>query len=225
MITTASTAVPTDSPSSPPLLAVELAAKRAKTGLKVLLAAITSLFFLLMLAYLIRAQYGDWEHLSAPWQPLSQPWQLWVNTAILLFSSVALAVADRIARRADSANWYRNTREALLIGGVLALFFLLGQLWVWQQLWQAGYLASANPANAFFYVFTGLHGLHLTGGLVAWWRAMWRVSKGQHQRQAALSVQLCALYWHYLLVLWVLLLGLLTMSPATFAAFAALCGF
>ena len=56
----------------------------AKTGLYFLMAAISSMFFLFLLSYILRSQVSDWEALSEPWQPLAKTWQLWINTALLL---------------------------------------------------------------------------------------------------------------------------------------------
>jgi len=109
--------------------------------------------------------------------------------------------------------------DGLLVGGLFAVTFLVGQLLAWQQLNAAGYFLAANPANAFFYLFTGLHGLHLLGGLVAlgmtankvWWG-------GFEVKEVRLSVQLCAVYWHFLLALWLVLFTLLTPWVGEFAA-------
>ncbi len=185
------------------------AAHNARAGLFVLLAVITSVFFLTILAFLIRSQFTDWE-------PLSAPWQLWINTTMLFMASIAL----QWARVASRKGRMRTVRETLLVGGVLSFGFLAGQLWVWWQFTGAGYFASSNPANAFFYLLTGLHGLHLLGGLVAWARVMFRPLQ-----KSGTAIALCAMYWHYLLALWLVLFALLTASPESFAAFAALCGF
>ena len=90
----------------------------------------------------------------------------------------------------------------LIAGGVFAVAFLVGQLLAWQQLNAAGYFLAANPANAFFYLITGVHGLHLLGGLVALGRTTAKVWRGVEVSQVRLSVELCAIYWHFLLLVW-----------------------
>ena len=99
----------------------------------------------------------------ADWAQLPAPKLLWLNTGVLILSSVALQWAQVAARRGQMD----GVRAGLLAGGVSALTFLVGQLLAWQQLVAAGYFLAANPANAFFYLITGVHGLHLLGGLVA----------------------------------------------------------
>lgn len=196
-----------------------LTARRRKTGVYVLMAAITSLFFLLTVAFLVRSQYSDWEHLSAPWHPLAEPWQLWINTVMLLLASASIQWARVVSRRGQQRRLY----EGAFMAAFFAICFVAGQLWVWQQFVAAGYYASANPANGFFYLLTGLHGVHLLGGLVAFGVVF--AKRERPLQQTAYAVDRCAVYWHYLLALWLLLMLLLTASPEAFAAFAALCGF
>jgi cytochrome c oxidase subunit III len=97
-------------------------------------------------------------------------------------------------------------RIGLHAAGALGLLFIGGQLLLWSQFAAAGYFLQANPANAFFYLITALHGLHLIGGLFFWARAELRLQGGGDVR---LPVDLCAAYWHFLLLIWILMLGLL----------------
>ena len=89
------------------------------------------------------------------------------------------------------------------------ILFLLGQLIAWQQLNASGYFMTSNPANAFFYVLTALHGLHLLGGMWVWGRTTTRVLTGADTQSVRLSVELCTVYWHYLLLVWIGLFALL----------------
>jgi cytochrome c oxidase subunit 3 len=171
----------------------------AKIGLGVFLAVVGSLFALLISAYSMRNTMVDWREL-----PL--PRLLWFNTGVLVISSMALQWALIAARRDD----IDGLIVGLLIGGASAMTFLAGQLLVWQQLNVAGYFVASNPANSFFYLITALHGLHLTGGLVALGRTTAKVWRGAPMMQVRLSVELCAIYWHFLLLVWLVLLGLLT---------------
>jgi cytochrome c oxidase subunit 3 len=90
------------------------------------------------------------------------------------------------------------------------LAFLSGQLVAWQQLTGEGYRLAANPANAFFYVLTGLHGLHLLGGLVALGRTTEKAWRTADTARLRLPVDLCATYWHFLLLVWLVFLSILT---------------
>jgi cytochrome c oxidase subunit 3 len=176
----------------------------AKLGLGVFLAVAGSLFALLISAFFMRMNMP--EMTGAEGRPLPAPALLWVNTGMLIVSSVALQWAWVAARRGQMD----GVRAGLLAGGVSALAFLAGQLLVWKQLSAAGYFLAGNPANAFFYLITGVHGLHLLGGLVALGRTSAKVWRGFRAVQVRLSVELCAIYWHFMLLVWVILFSLLT---------------
>ena len=96
-----------------------------------------------------------------------------------------------------------------MVGGGFALAFLFGQLVAWQQLLGLGYFASTNPANAFFYLLTALHALRLLGGLVAWARTWAKIRRGVALERVRLSVELCAVYWHFLALIWLVMFALM----------------
>jgi len=171
----------------------------AKIGLGVFLAVAGALFTLIISAYSMRMNMADWRALPVPKL-------LWFNTGVLVLSSLALQWAHLAARRND----LEGVIVGMLAGGVSALVFLVGQLLAWQQLRVAGYFVASNPANSFFYLITAVHGLHLMGGLVALGRTTSKVWRGAKAAEVQLSVELCAIYWHFLLLVWLVLLGLLT---------------
>ena len=179
-----------EGPSSPPA---------AKIGLGVFLAVVGSLFALFISAYSMRMTMVDWRALPIPRL-------LWFNTAVLVLSSVALQGAQVAARRNDM----NGVIVGLCAGGASAVTFLVGQLLAWRELSIAGYFLASNPANSFFYLITAVHGVHLMGGLVALGRTTAKVWHGAPVTEVRLSVELCAIYWHFLLLVWLVLLGLLT---------------
>jgi cytochrome c oxidase subunit 3 len=170
----------------------------AKIGLWTFLAVVTSLFALFLSAYLMRMKLGDWR-------PLAEPNLLWLNTAILALASVAF----QLTKGAASRGQLLTVKVGLIVGGVCTTLFLLGQLVAWQQLNASGYFMAGNPANAFFYLLTALHGLHLLGGMWVWGRTTTRVLTSADVGSVRLSVELCTVYWHYLLLVWIGLFALL----------------
>jgi len=172
-----------------------------KIGLGIFLAVVGALFTLFISAYIMRMSLVDWRAL-----PL--PKILWFNTGVLVLSSAALQWAYMAARQDDMD----GVVTGLLSGGAAAITFLAGQLLAWQQLRAAAYFVAANPANSFFYLITAMHGLHLTGGLVALGRTTTRALQHSVKATSAmrLSVELCTIYWHFLLLVWLVLLALLT---------------
>ena len=169
-----------------------------KVGLGVFLAVATSLFALSISAYLMRRDGADWSSLAVPGV-------LWLNTAMLIFGSVFF----QRARSAAKSGQIDGVRLGLLTGGALTFVFLAGQLLAWQQLDATGYFLTTNPANAFFYLLTALHGLHLLGGLWVWAKTTVKVHHCAAVHEVRLSVELCTVYWHFLLVVWLVLFGLL----------------
>ena len=166
-------------------------------GLRVFLVVITVLFSLLIVAYADRMGLPDWRNFR-------DPGLLWANTGLLILSSAGMEWARVRARMGQ----IRGVKIGLIVASAFAYAFLIGQLLVWQQLSHLGYFAASNPAVSFFYLVTALHGVHLFGGLVALGRTTNKVWRGDGPA-ASLSVELCTVYWHFLLVLWLVLFGLL----------------
>jgi cytochrome c oxidase subunit 3 len=167
-------------------------------ALRVFLAVVAVLFMLLVTAYGGRMAYEDWR-------PAPQVSLLWANTLVLILSSVALQWAQYSVRRGQMD----AMRVGLLAGGAFTVVFLFGQVLAWRQLATMVYFEVTNPAIAFFYLITGLHGLHLLGGLVAWGRTVAKVWGDFDVAKVRQSVELCTVYWHFLLLVWLVLFGLL----------------
>ena len=103
----------------------------------------------------------------------------------------------------------RRIKPGLLVTGALTLAFLAGQFAAWRMLAASGQYAWSNPANAFFYLMTVAHALHILGGMYVWARATLRVVKGAHPDSVRESVVLCTVYWHFLLIVWLVMFGLM----------------
>ena len=170
----------------------------AKIALLSFIAVVTSLFALFLSAYLMRMKLGDWL-------PLAEPKLLWLNTAVLVLASIAFQLTRGAARRGQPS----TVKVGLFVGGACTILFLFGQLMAWQQLNASGFFLTGNPANSFFYLLTALHGLHLLGGMWVWGRTTTRMLTGADAQSVQLSVELCTVYWHYLLLVWIGLFALL----------------
>jgi len=170
----------------------------AKVGLLSFIAVAISLFALFLSAYVMRMQLGDWR-------PLAEPRLLWLNSAMLVFASIAFQITWGAAKRDQAL----TVRVGLLVGGACTIAFLLGQLVAWQQLSANGFFMTTNPSYAFFYLLTALHGLHLLGGMWVWGRTTLRLFGGAAAEDVRLSVELCTVYWHFLLLVWIGLFAVL----------------
>ncbi len=83
--------------------------------------------------------------------------------AQLVLASLFLHMASASARRDDRS----GLRRDMAVAALATSGFLVGQLLAWRQLTMAGDGLTAAPAASFFYLLSGLHGLHIIGGLVA----------------------------------------------------------
>lgn len=171
----------------------------ARIGLWIFMAVVTSLFSLFLTAYSMRMHHGlGWCHLTIPSI-------LWVNTGVLLLASVAMQLASHAVGRGQR----QFAQIALIAGGVLTLGFLAGQVMAWDAVGPSLYFIQGSPAIAFFYVLTIAHGLHLMGGLCVLGRAALRFSAGAELIDLRQSLSLCAIYWHFLLIVWLVVFAVL----------------
>jgi len=193
-----------------------------KVTLRVFLAIVTVLFLLFLITLFQRSQYADWQSLAAePGAPLWSPTTLYLNTFFLLLGSASFEVSKRFAWNGR----LQGARFSLLLGGVFSFIFVAGQLWFWQQLSSWGYFIADNPATSFFYMLTGVHGLHMIGGLAVWSYTCFALFSGSRTvTDSRLGIELCTTYWHFLLLVWLVLFGLLSSPPETFEIIAAMCG-
>ncbi len=168
--------------------------RRYKTGVWLGLGAIVMVFSAFTSAYVVR------KGMSNDWRVVRAPSILWLNTAVLLASSLTFERAKR--ERESTLSWLNAT-------AALGAIFVAGQVIAWLQLRASGVFLASNPSSSFFYLLTGAHALHILGGILAllyvvfrrWRRHTWP------RRQAA--VEATALYWHFMDGLWVYIFVLL----------------
>ena len=170
-----------------------------KVALVFFLMVVAVVFSLFTVSYFIRMELPDWT-------PLAEPAQLWFNTGLLVVSSVLFQWTRNILKRGET----RNLRTSLIGGGIFAIAFIVAQLMVWNGLRTQGFTVASNPADSFFYLLTGLHGVHMLGGLWVWSKTSIKLlSGGAEPKDIRLSVELCTIYWHALLLVWLVVFGLL----------------
>jgi len=177
----------------------------ASTGIWVGLASITMTFAAFTSALVVRqGGASDWRHIVLP--PV-----LYLNTLLIIASSVTLEIARRrIAtfmggvkdRSANPARW-------LYITLFLGLLFVAGQTSAWLQLKAQGFGIATNVSYSFFYVLTVAHALHLLGGLGGLVRVIGKLNHSVLKRS---TLDATSRYWHFMGVLWVYLLFLLWMK-------------
>ncbi|HTS36356.1 MAG TPA: cytochrome c oxidase subunit 3 [Candidatus Solibacter sp.] len=188
-------------PATGDLRAVKYSPPPASTGIWVVLASITMTFLAFTSALVVRqGGASDWHHLTLP--PI-----LYLNTLLLIASSVALEFGRRDVRtfmavKEHVANPSRWLNAALVLGTL----FVAGQITAWMQLRAQGLYLATNPNSSFFYVLTVAHALHITGGLGGLTRVI-RKRKDGTLRKSTLDAT--SHYWHFMDGLWIYLLWLL----------------
>ncbi|GJM12002.1 MAG: cytochrome-c oxidase [Pseudohongiella sp.] len=170
-----------------------------RVALGFFLTIATVIFSMFGVSYIIRMSLPDWE-------PVAAPMQLWLNTALLVISSILFQWARNIANAENK----KNLMTAFVGGGVFALLFIAGQMLTWEGLQAQGLYVASNPANSFFYLLTGLHVAHLLGGLWVWSKSSIRLLSGSEPEDVRLSIELCTLYWHFLLIVWLVIFAVLS---------------
>ncbi len=176
-----------------------LGLSKTNLGVRTVMVVSTVIFSLFVVSYSDRMLVHDWKSLS-------EPWLLWINTVILIFTSIVFYKTKVLSDQ----NKFEKAKNGLLLVGFLTFAFITGQLLVWQHYVNLGQYASTNPANAFFYLFTALHGLHILGGLFFWGRATTKLFRNNYSvTKIKQAISLCATYWHFLLFVWIILFGLM----------------
>jgi len=171
--------------------------KRYYTGMALGIVSILMFFMALAATFLVLRGGRNWV-------PVHIPTLMWINTVVLLASSATLEMARReLAQRRLSAY-----RKLWLLTTALGIGFLVGQIFAWRQLVAQGIYLANNTASSFFYIFTGLHALHLVGGVAA---LVFVAKRNFNQAQVTRTVaaEVTSFYWHFMDALWLFLLALL----------------
>jgi len=172
--------------------------RRYFMGMTLGIISILMFFMVLASAFLVLRRTGG------NWVPVHIPPILWINTAVLLLSSFSLELARRRLSDADLGGFRALWTGTTLLG----LLFVAGQVVAWRQLFSQGIFVASNPGSSFFYVFTGLHGVHLLGGVCALlFVALRNFDRAKVTRPVA--AEIVGHYWHFMDGLWVFLLVLL----------------
>jgi cytochrome c oxidase subunit III len=177
----------------------------ASTGIWVGLAGITMTFAAFTSALVVRqGSARDWQHFTLPSI-------LYLNTLVIIASSITLEIARR--RIATFMGGVKDHAAAparwLYITLFLGLLFVAGQTFAWVQLKSQGFGLATNVSYSFFYVLTVAHALHLLGGLGGLVRATGKLNHSVLKRS---TLDATSRYWHFMGVLWVYLLFLLWMK-------------
>ncbi len=175
----------------------EIREKSAKPLLWLGMVSMAMIFAGLTSAYVVRQGKGDWLKFELP--------QLfYISTAIIIISSVTMNWVLSSAKN----NNYKNVKLASLITLILGFAFVICQFKAWgtlvdQKVFFAG--KYSNAAGSYLYILTGLHLLHLIGGILSLLLVWVKSLKNKYNSENLLGIKLCAIFWHFLDVLWIYL--------------------
>jgi cytochrome c oxidase subunit III len=172
-----------------------------QTGVWLFIGAITMMFAGLTSTVVVR------QSAATDWTLIYRPWILYVNTLILLLSSVSFEYARRAGKAAiGTISISASTWLYITMG--MGLLFVAGQLIAWKMLVAHGVYLATNPSSSTFYLLTAVHALHLLGGIGVLGYLVFRMS-----RMTSVKFRAClgaaSLYWHFMSALWIYILLLL----------------
>lgn len=197
--------------------------RRARLGMAVAVIGIVMVFVSFTSAYVVRQGMPSFDpranSLVHEWFPVPLPRLLLINTFVLLLSSAAMELARRqtgrqvVLAQATAIPGVSLGEEKqipwLALTALLGIIFLAGQWMVWRELAARGYYLATSASSSFVYLLTGVHGVHLLGGIVALLTAF-AASLLRRPLDSQFVVQdVTGWYWHFMAILWVYILCLL----------------
>jgi cytochrome c oxidase subunit III len=190
--------------------------RRARIGMGIAIAGIVMIFVSFTSAYVVRQGLPTIDPRSGTlvhdWIPVPLPRLLLINTLVLVFSGVTMELARRqAARKAATTRTAVASTNAdsgkpiswLALTVALGFLFLIGQWMAWRQLAATGFYLDTSPSSSFVYLLTGMHGLHLLGGVFA---LLFASAASLLRRPIASQVVLLDVtgwYWHFMAFLWI----------------------
>jgi cytochrome c oxidase subunit III len=172
--------------------------RRYQTAILLGMVSICMFFMALSAAFLVRKTGKDWVNFKLPTI-------IWVNTIVLLTSSLTIDLARRRLALNDLSGFKTMWRATTALG----VAFVVGQVVAWRDLVQMGFYVGSNPSSSFFYVFTAAHAAHLIGGILALFYVLFRDFRKTARLSLPIAAEVTSYYWHFMDGLWLFLVALL----------------
>jgi cytochrome c oxidase subunit 3 len=165
-----------------------------KFAMWVAMGSITMMFAGFTSAYMVREAQGNWVYYKLPFI-------FWVSTVAILISSVTMAMGLRAFKQRQMQR-YRSLITTTLILGILFFAFQ----WIgFNQLYAGHIRLDGNPSESFLFIITGLHLLHVAGGIIALLIVFFRAFRTNLKVYNSTGLEIVASYWHFVDVLWIYL--------------------
>lgn len=176
----------------------EAARKTAKPLLYIGMVSIVMLFAGLTSAYVVRANNTNWLIFQLPDISI-------ISTAIIITSSITMLVAQNAIKKDN----FKLTSLALFLTLALGIAFFMTQIEAWRQLTQEQGIyfigKDSNAAGSFLYLIAAVHLAHMIGGLLALMVSLTKSLLKKYSSADYLGIELTAIYWHFLDLLWIYL--------------------
>jgi cytochrome c oxidase subunit 3 len=172
-----------------------------KFALWIFIASVIMIFAALTSAYMVRQADGNWMIFELPNS-------FWITSAIILVSSGTMHWAYLSAKRDN----VEQTKIAISITTGLGFTFLIGQFMAWGDLVARNVYFVGNPSGSFVYVLSGLHGMHIIGGVVFLLIVLIATFRFRVHSRSLAQIEMCATYWHFLDGLWLYLFVFLLLN-------------
>ncbi|GAB3419101.1 cytochrome c oxidase subunit 3 [Niabella aquatica] len=167
-----------------------------KFTLWVAMASMIMMFAGLTSAFIVKSNLTGWRTIVLPKV-------FWASTVFILVSSVTM----QMAVKAFKGREMRRYRTLLGITFVLGISFVVCQIVGFTELWSHNIrFKGSSGAGQFFYAIAGLHALHVIGGIVALLVMALKSITGKVKLYSAVPVEVMAMYWHFVDLLWLYLL-------------------
>jgi len=173
-----------------------------KFAMWLFIATVCMLFAAWTSAYIVKRAEAGWAEVIIPNQ-------FWINTVIIMVSSITMTWAQWSARRDN----LEMVKLAISITTILGIAFLIGQWMAWKELVELNeHFTGGNVSHSFLYVLTGVHGAHIIGGVIFLIIVLISTFKYQVHSRNMTRIELCSTFWHFLDVLWLYLFVFLLLN-------------
>lgn len=161
----------------------------------VAIGSIIMMFAGLTSAFIVKSNQTNWITVTLPKA-------FWISTAVIIISSITLQMALRSFKQREMSKY----RSLIGITLILGISFVALQWLGFRELWAQQITFKGSGAGQFLYVIFGLHAIHVIGGIITLLVMFIKAFAGKVKLYSAVPVEVAAMYWHFVDLLWIYLL-------------------
>ena len=165
-----------------------------KFTLWIAIGSITMMFAGFTSAYIVKSNQAGWEAVQVPKI-------FYLSTILIVASSISIYLAQKAMAIREMARY----RLLITVTAVLGLAFIATQFIGFSELWANKITLKDSIAGSFFYIITGVHALHVVGGIIALAALFFRAYNPKTKYYSTAPVETAGLYWHFVDLLWIYL--------------------